>query len=37
MGAVNFITDVNAGDVVFASSHFGQTSAAYSSRFDLPA
>ena len=35
MGSVTFITTANAGDVVCAGSHFGRTSAAYSSRFDL--
>jgi len=35
MGSVTFITNENVGDVVCAGSHFGRTSAAYSSRFDL--
>jgi uncharacterized protein YunC (DUF1805 family) len=35
MGSVTFITDRNAGDVICAGSHFGRTSAAYSSRFAL--
>jgi uncharacterized protein YunC (DUF1805 family) len=35
MGSVTFITTANAGDVICAGSHFGRTSAAYSSRFDL--
>lgn len=35
MGSVTFITVANAGDVICAGSHFGRTSAAYSSRFDL--
>lgn len=35
MGSVTFITTDNAGDVICAGSHFGRTSAAYSSRFDL--
>lgn len=35
MGSVTFITTDNTGDVVCAGSHFGRTSAAYSSRFDL--
>lgn len=35
MGSVTFITADNEGDVICAGSHFGQTSAAYSSRFRL--
>ncbi len=35
MGSVTFITTENKGDVICAGSHFGRTSAAYSSRFDL--
>jgi hypothetical protein len=35
MGSVTFITSDNAGDVICAGSHFGRTSAAYSSRFNL--
>ncbi len=35
MGSVTFITTANTGDVICAGSHFGRTSAAYSSRFDL--
>lgn len=35
MGSVTFITTENIGDVVCAGSHFGRTSAAYSSRYDL--
>lgn len=35
MGSVTFITTSNTGDVICAGSHFGRTSAAYSSRFDL--
>ena len=35
MGSVTFITTDNAGDVICAGSHFGRTSAAYSSRFAL--
>ncbi|HTV71224.1 MAG TPA: MaoC family dehydratase N-terminal domain-containing protein [Rhizobiaceae bacterium] len=35
MGSVTFITEENAGDVICAGSHFGRTSAAYSSRFNL--
>lgn len=35
MGSVTFITAKNKGDVICAGSHFGRTSAAYSSRFDL--
>ena len=35
MGSVTFITTGNDGDVICAGSHFGRTSAAYSSRFDL--
>jgi uncharacterized protein YunC (DUF1805 family) len=35
MGSVTFITTDNTGDVICAGSHFGRTSAAYSSRFDL--
>ena len=35
MGSVTFITTANDGDVVCAGSHFGRTSAAYSSRFRL--
>jgi len=35
MGSVTFITTDHTGDVVCAGSHFGRTSAAYSSRFDL--
>ena len=32
---MTFITTANTGDVICAGSHFGRTSAAYSSRFDL--
>lgn len=35
MGSVTFITTEHTGNVVCAGSHFGRTSAAYSSRFDL--
>lgn len=35
MGSVTFITTGHRGHVVCAGSHFGHTSAAYSSRFDL--
>lgn len=35
MGSVTFITTEHEGDVICAGSHFGQTSAAYSSRFRL--
>ena len=35
MGSVTFIETEHRGRVVCAGSHFGQTSAAYSSRFDL--
>jgi uncharacterized protein YunC (DUF1805 family) len=35
MGSVTFITTDNEGDVICAGSHFGRTSAAYSSRFRL--
>jgi len=35
MGSVTFITTGNEGDVICAGSHFGRTSAAYSSRFRL--
>ena len=35
MGSVTFITPEHEGDVICAGSHFGQTSAAYSSRFRL--
>jgi uncharacterized protein YunC (DUF1805 family) len=35
MGSVTFITPDNDGDVICAGSHFGRTSAAYSSRFRL--
>lgn len=35
MGSVTFITTANTGDVICAGSHFGRTSAAFSSRFDL--
>ncbi|MEX0954994.1 MAG: hypothetical protein WDZ83_07270 [Rhizobiaceae bacterium] len=35
MGSVTFITTENEGDVICAGSHFGRTSAAYSSRFRL--
>ncbi len=35
MGSVTFITTDNTGDVICAGSHFGRTSAAYSSRFRL--
>lgn len=35
MGSVTFITTENDGDVICAGSHFGRTSAAYSSRFNL--
>lgn len=35
MGSVTFITTANEGDVICAGSHFGRTSAAYSSRFRL--
>jgi hypothetical protein len=35
MGSVTFITTEYQGRVVCAGSHFGHTSAAYSSRFDL--
>lgn len=35
MGSVTFITDEHQGDVICAGSHFGHTSAAYSSRFRL--
>lgn len=35
MGSVTFITTEHHGRVICAGSHFGRTSAAYSSRFDL--
>lgn len=35
MGSVTFITTEHEGDVICAGSHFGRTSAAYSSRFRL--
>lgn len=35
MGSVTFITTANEGDVICTGSHFGRTSAAYSSRFRL--
>lgn len=35
MGSVTFITTEHRGRVICAGSHFGRTSAAYSSRFDL--
>jgi hypothetical protein len=35
MGSVTFITPEHEGDVICAGSHFGRTSAAYSSRFKL--
>jgi hypothetical protein len=35
MGSVTFISTDNEGDVICAGSHFGRTSAAYSSRFRL--
>jgi len=35
MGSVTFITPEHDGDVICAGSHFGRTSAAYSSRFRL--
>jgi uncharacterized protein YunC (DUF1805 family) len=35
MGSVTFITTEHTGDVVCAGSHFGRTSAQYSSRFHL--
>lgn len=35
MGSVTFITPENEGDVICTGSHFGRTSAAYSSRFRL--